>query len=140
MSLRRKILIIFLPFNICLLLASLVYGAYTGYYMELGRTAFDCYFFKHTGFLCPGCGGSRSLVYLLRFDFLKSLKFYPPLIPTLLIILYLDFSALLSFIKNDKTPLRKFKPNILIFIPVLIILNFFVRNVLLFFGIDLMAL
>ena len=140
MSLRRKILLIFLPLNILLIAAALIYGAYVGYYMDMGELAFDCFFYENTRLYCPGCGGSRSLVYLLRLDLLNSLKFYPPLIPTLLIIIYLDFSALLSFIKNSEGPLKKFNPNLLIIIPVLILLNFFVRNVLLFSGIDILSL
>ncbi len=140
MSLRRKILLIFLPLNILLLAAALIYGAYVEYYMDMGELAFDCFFYENTRIYCPGCGGSRSLVYLLRLDLLNSLKFYPPLIPTLLIIIYLDFSALLSFIKNSEGPLKKFNPNLLIIIPVLILLNFFVRNVLLFLGIDILSL
>lgn len=43
------------------------------------------YFF---GIECPGCGMQRSILELLRGNFVESIKLYPPLIPiTLLLVL-----------------------------------------------------
>ncbi len=38
---------------------------------------FPCYIYETTGFLCPGCGGSRSVAALLRGEVLTSLINFP---------------------------------------------------------------
>ncbi|SKB45024.1 DUF2752 domain-containing protein [Daejeonella lutea] len=43
-----------------------------------------CVFKAITGADCPGCGFQRSLIYLIRGDFLSSFAIYPGLIPILL--------------------------------------------------------
>ena len=92
-----------------------------------------CQFYNTFGLYCPGCGGSRALNALLHFDLLKSFIFYPPIIVTSLIILYADIILSLSlFIKKEV----KINPKIFLIIPISIIVNFVLRYILLFFGID----
>ncbi len=136
-SLRAKILTVFVFSNLILISVSIVYSFMVLKAEKEGREVIEC-FFKHTLFLyCPGCGGSRSLLYLLKFDIIKSFLYYPALPVAALIILDLDIRAAIAFIKNDVNPIKKFKANILLVIPILIFINFFVRNILLLgFGID----
>lgn len=42
-----------------------------------------------TGMDCPGCGMQRSVLFLIRGDFLSSFYLYPALLPLLLTFLFL---------------------------------------------------
>lgn len=61
----------------------------------LEKHLLSCPFKTWTGIDCPGCGLQRSLVALLKGDFLASFKFYPATLPILglfiLTILHLKF-------------------------------------------------
>ena len=41
------------------------------------------------GIECPGCGMQRSIIELLRGNFLESIKLYPPLIPMIILLVLL---------------------------------------------------
>lgn len=133
---RRNILIFFGLSNIALLAASLIYGYITSYSISTGEEIIVCFFKESLHIYCPGCGGSRSLYYLLRLDIIKSFIYFPALIISLFIILELDVRAAVSFVKDDPSPIFKFNKNELLIIPIVIFLNFFIRNILLFSGID----
>lgn len=66
---------------------------------------FACPFKNLTGIDCPGCGFQRSVVALLKGDFLSSLKLYPATIPFLGLVIFLllhlkfDFKNGAFFIK-----------------------------------------
>ena len=49
---------------------------------------FQCTFVKYFGIECFGCGFQRSFLFLLKGDFLSSIKMYPALIPTLVVLVY----------------------------------------------------
>lgn len=137
---RKQILLLFLLPNLLLLVISLVYGHVTEEAMAAGEEAVSCVFKHNMHLYCPGCGGSRSLVYLLNLDLINSFVFYPALPVSLLFIIDIDLRALISFLKNDPRPLNSFNTKSLIIIPVVIILTFIVRNVaLVAFGIDLLG-
>lgn len=53
----------------------------------------DCIFHRITGYLCPGCGNTRSVAALLNFDIYASLKFNitPVILLSALILWYLEF-------------------------------------------------
>ncbi len=139
-SYRRKLLFIFLLFNVCLLAASLIYGHITKVAIDEGREAVECVFKRNMNLYCPGCGGSRSLVALLELDIIKSFIYYPALPLALVLIIDIDIRAVLSFIKDSSTPLDGFRLNSLISIPVVIFLNFIIKNLLLLFcGIDVLG-
>ena len=50
--------------------------------------------------------------------------------------MYFDFSVLLSILKRNLFYIERFPYKLLILIPAIILLNFAIRNTLLFFGID----
>lgn len=135
-KLRKKILLIFIPLNLAFLISGIAYGTYVGLCESIGEEAFSCFCRKNFNFYCPGCGGSRSLYYLINFRLFLSFLYFPALPVAVFLILLLDVFALISFIKNKEAILKKFNPNLLIIIPAVIILNFLIRNVLLYLGID----
>ena len=137
---RKKLLLFFIISNATLLIVSLLYAHVTAIAMESGVEAVRCVFKHNIKLYCPGCGGSRSLVYLLRFDLIRSFIYYPALPVTALLILDADIRAVISFVKNSPKAILGFRTGALISIPSIIILNFVVRNIFLVcFGIDMIG-
>ncbi|MDR1154714.1 MAG: DUF2752 domain-containing protein [Bacteroidales bacterium] len=48
-----------------------------------------CFYKSALGVDCPGCGMQRAFIALLRGDFVESLKLYPALIPTIVMLVFL---------------------------------------------------
>ena len=137
---RRRALIIFLAANLTLVAVSVIYAVHVAHSLDAGVDAVTCRFKETFGIYCPGCGGSRGLYYLLTLDFSSSVTAYPPLLPTVLILAYVDAVVLISIIKNDPTRLGAIRTYVILAIPVMIILWFFIRNILLLgFGIDILG-
>ena len=141
MSLFRKRLLLFLLIsNAALLTVSLIYAHITVLSMESGIETVSCIFKHNMKLYCPGCGGSRSLVYFLRLDILRSFIYYPALPVCALLVLDADVRAIISLIKDSPGAILGFKINALIIIPIIIILNFIIKNILLVcFGIDILG-
>lgn len=54
----------------------------------------SCPFLKVTGLYCPGCGSTRASHFLLKGEFLKSLRYHPfilPLLPMMGLLFYRFF-------------------------------------------------
>lgn len=138
-NLRKKIIFqFFLPLFL-LIVISVIYKILTDSALSKGEELIKCPFKYSFHMYCPGCGGSRSLSALLSFDVVRSFILFPALPLTVIILADLFLRALISFIKNDERYIKNFKINLLIIIPAVIILNFFVRNILLLYGIDLIG-
>lgn len=89
----------------------------------------DCRVFSHFHMYCPGCGGTRALIALARFDIIRSLQ-YNPFILVLIIYNLIFFYQLFTkkqIVKNSTA-----------FIIIgLWILYSIIRNIfLVYFGID----
>ena len=137
---RKRFLLFLLISNAALLTVSLIYAHITSLSMESGIEAVSCIFKHNMKLYCPGCGGSRSLVYLLRFDILRSFIYYPALPVCALLVLDADVRAIISLIKDSPGAILGFRINALIIIPIIIILNFIIKNILLVcFGIDILG-
>ncbi len=128
----------FIFYNLLLLFVTLSFLTLYFISLKFDLHLLDCALYRELGVFCPGCGGTRSLVFLLRLDFLNSFIAYPPLIISLLLILTCDFLCVFSIIKRDMKYIRLFRVEYFLIIPALIILNFLIRNSLLFSGIDYM--
>ncbi len=136
-KLRKRILTVLVLANLAVLLISV---AYTLLFMAgEGKgepSPFACKFKELTHLYCPGCGGSRSVYYLLKLDFINSFIHCPAVLVTALILAVLDVRAAMAFVKNDIEPIKSFKSVYFLIIPTVLLLNFLVRNILLFCGVD----
>ena len=65
------------------------------FFEKLLRVLPPCLIHKYTGYYCPGCGATRSLLFLLTGHPLRSLFYYPaiPLATLLFIWLLVSFVA-----------------------------------------------
>ena len=64
-----------------------------------------CFYKETLGFECPGCGMQRSLIELLKGDFLQSLKLYPGLVPMLIMFFFFILHVYFNF-KNGANILK----------------------------------
>ena len=125
----RKNLYILIFLNFSLLLFGIFY---TAFFFEKGDAGeFSCAFKSYFGLYCPGCGGSRSLYHFLRFEFFKSFIYYPPIIIGALVILDYDARLIITLIKKSCALTDRFKYYTFILIPISIVINFILRNLLL---------
>ncbi|NMB30563.1 MAG: DUF2752 domain-containing protein [Clostridiales bacterium] len=86
-----------------------------------------CRFHKLTGGLCPGCGNTRSVIALLNFNIIKSLKYNitPILLGTIILILYIELGTYLFGRHRAILP----RSNLMLaLIIVLMLLYYVVRN------------
>lgn len=99
-----------------------------------------CLFQLVTGLYCPGCGGTRAAVYLLRGQVITSLVYHPLVLYTALVVMAETISALAAK-KTGKTAYYLGHETLFIYIGAgIILVNWIVKNVLLVgFGIDLLA-
>lgn len=125
--------LLFLVLNFSVLSVSLVYN-----FLFTKGLVGKCVFLSTFGFYCPGCGGSRSLNALLNFNLWKSFIYYPPILITSLILLYVDARLIFSILKKDENTV-KFNYRLFLIIPIAVILQFIIKNLLLFFGIDVLG-
>lgn len=54
------------------------------------------------GIECPGCGMQRSIIELLRGNFVESIKLYPPLIPMIILLILLVINLKVNSIALQK--------------------------------------
>ncbi len=137
---RRKIILIFTLLNSLLLLFTLsFYFVFNpNDVIENGKN-YTCIFQKLFNIYCPGCGGTRSLGYLFSFDLKESFIYYPPIFVGIFLILWVEILLLISFKKSSFEPIKKHKYFEFLLIPISIILTFLVRNILLYYGIDVIG-
>ena len=121
-------------YNFLLLLVTLAYAV--AFLLLRDTGIFNCAFLSRFGFYCPGCGGSRSLIALLSFDFLSSFIYYPPLVLSLGLILFADITAVLSVVTKNMKFAKFFRREYFMFVPAVIFLSYAVRLILLLFGVD----
>ena len=139
MNPRKKLFLLYILPLLLLITVSVAYFLFTEHSLSLEEPLLTCRFKEKFHLYCPGCGGSRALVALLKFDLISSFVLYPPLLITVIILSFLYIRVFLSFIKNDEKYVNGFHFGSLIIIPAVILLHFVLRNVLLLFGIDLIG-
>ena len=126
----RKNLYILIFLNLSLFLFALFYTLYFNFIRDEGE-GFKCAFQNLFMLYCPGCGGTRSLSALLELDFLNSFILYPPILISSFVIIEYDTRLFLSLIFKNKRFTDSYKFYTFLIIPVSIILNFLIRNILL---------
>ena len=134
----KKNLLILIILNSSLLAFAI---AYTLYFTLTEGTdiGIGCVIKDTFGFYCPGCGGSRSLRAFVTFDFLESFILYPAIPIAAVTVLSYDIRLLLTLIKKDIKYTESYKFYPFLSIPAAIILSFILKNVLLYFGIDIIG-
>ena len=132
----KKQWIIFLSVNLGLLLTLLLFPLYEKFIMPLPSN--QCISVPMLHLYCPACGGTRAFQSLLQFDLLSSLK-YNPIVP----VGAVGFAAyevymLVFLIKRAERKVFFNRP-VFIVTMALWVIYFIIRNLLLFFGVDVVG-
>ena len=134
---RRNMIIGFLLFNFGALLFSFLY-LYFDY--RLGGALSDCHIRHSLRIYCPGCGATRAVKSLLRFDVLAALKYNFAVVYMVFAVAYYEIRMIKAIVKKDFGIFLKSSKFPLIILAILFIAGFFIKNILLvFFGIDLIG-
>lgn len=133
---KKKQWAVFLLVNLGLLLLLLIFPLYEKLIMPLSFN--QCASVPLFHLYCPGCGGTRAFQSLISFDLLSAFR-YNPIVPigAVWFICYEIYMVVCLI----KVPSRKifFSRPLFIAVMVLWCLYFIIRNVLLFFGVDIIG-
>lgn len=92
-----------------------------------------CMFHSITGLYCPGCGGTRAFQALFSGHVLKAFYYHPAGMYGIFLYVIYFVSQAIARISKGKVKGISFRPVYLYIMLGLILLNFIVRNVLLYF-------
>ena len=97
-------------------------------FVSLTNVGIPCVFRLITGLQCPGCGVSRMLMALLRFDFVSAFHYNPAVLLTAPIILFCILRSDVEYIQTGNRPQKQYR---FVWITVLVILLGFgiIRNI-----------
>ena len=108
---------------------------------EIGKLPkFPCTFLYGTHMYCPGCGGTRALMALLKGHIIKSLVYNPAVVLGVGLLLYYEVTVLMTIMsRKKKVYYTKSIVPVIIYISI-VLLFAIVRDVLLVgFGIDMLV-
>ena len=93
----------------------------------LEKHMMPCMYKKYLGIECPGCGFQRAFILLLKGEFAESFAMYPPLIPILLLLIFMGVQLIFQF-KNGGVWLKYW----FIFTVSLIVIHYIYKQILFF--------
>ena len=102
-----------------------------------------CLMHAITGWYCPGCGGTRSVMFLLTGHPMMSFIYHPLVLYTAIVIAYMLLRHLFDMIrtKSFRTQKKYFRASMLWVALLITIINFLVKNIaLVIFHIDLLTI
>lgn len=76
---KRKYLILTAVLLLCAVLLKVTWNFWVGFLPE-------CYFYKMTGYYCPGCGGTRAVHSLLNLKLWTAFKYNPGVVSLFLVL------------------------------------------------------
>ena len=130
-SFEKKIYILGL---ICIPFGLLFIYYFNDIFKWMASIDFKCAIKEITGWYCPGCGGTRSINYLLHGHFLTSFIYHPFVIIALAMYSIFMISHTISLFKKDYDgiQIKVWHANLLLFV---VLFNFILKNILFYFGI-----
>lgn len=133
---RKQQWLIFGIINGVLLFVLLVFPFYWDYIMELPFN--KCSMLEYLHLYCPACGGTRAFHAMLRLDILSALK-YNPIVPLGVALFIIYEIGMLKYLILKKERHIFVKPWMIYAILIFWAVYFIIRNILLFYGIDLVG-
>lgn len=106
---------------------SLIYSSVKLYKQYIYSIEFPCMFNLFTGYFCPGCGNTRSIIALVNGHIILSLRYNPFIILTLafLVLLYIELFTSTFYVHKKTIP----RSNKFLFVTLgIMIIYYFIRN------------
>ena len=122
-SILFKICVVILP----IISIIFIYGAVNLYKHYIYSIKFPCLFNLLTGYFCPGCGNTRSILALFNGNIFLSLRYNPFIILlfVFLILLYIELFTSTFFVHKKIIP----RSNKFLFVTLgIMIIYYFIRN------------
>lgn len=95
---------------------------------ELTGEGLPCFFYRITGFYCPGCGNGRLFIALLQLDFYQAFRYNPLTFVVLPFLLMLFLKYQIAYIRSKNLSFSKIERLLMIFFLVALILFGIMRN------------
>ena len=95
-----------------------------------------CIFHLVTGYYCPGCGGTRSVIALLHGHFIRSFIYHPIVLYVAGAVIYLLYQKIKP--GHPQKDMSRSIVKICIAALIIIAANFIFKNLMLYNGIDLL--
>lgn len=110
--------------------------------LSLDRFLLPCMLYTLTGVYCPGCGGTRAVLYLLQGHPLKTLIYHPLVFYTAVFGGWFMLSQTIDRLSGHRLPIgMKYHDNYLWAAIIIVAVNFILKNFFLFvLHIDLLAI
>lgn len=122
-SILFKIFVIIMP----IISIALIYSAVKLYTQYIYSIEFPCMFNLFTGYFCPGCGNTRSIIALVNGHIILSLRYNPFIILlfVFLILLYIELFTSTFYVHKKIIP----RSNKFLFVTLgIMIIYYFIRN------------
>ncbi len=84
----------------------------------------ECFYHKHFGIECPGCGMQRSIIAFLKGEFVDSFLLYPALLPTIFTIVFVLLHIIFKFKNGARIIIISF-----IFTVAIILINYIIKAI-----------
>lgn len=127
---------IFAAVNGFLLFVLLFFPIYWKYLMRLPFN--ECGMVELLHLYCPACGGTRAFRAILELDFLSAFK-YNPIVPIGVVLLIIYEVGMIKHLIQKKDRDLYVKPWMVYTILIIWAIYFVLRNILLFYGIDIVG-
>ncbi len=92
----------------------------------------ECYYRLFLRLYCPGCGGTRAIGALVRFDISEAFTYCPALFVVIAAVIWMDFWIFLSLITRREKLLRLSTPHILWGVLAVVVIIAVIRNILVY--------
>ena len=80
-------------------------------FIQKTKFYFPCLFQKLTNFYCPGCGITRMILSILKFDFYQAFRYNP-----LVFLLFITFFPLKLLLRNVSKKSKEYASYLLLFV------------------------
>ena len=122
--------------GVIILIVYQLFSRWTNFHIT--KYEYPCIFHWLTGYYCPGCGGTRAVIYLFHMQFIKSFQYHPIVIVTFAIGSCFLISQFMNKITKGKIKTFHFRISFLWIALGITLINFFIKNAFLYFGMDLL--
>ena len=89
---------------------------------------YPCTLYTLVGYYCPGCGGTRSVLFLMQGDFLKSFLYHPAVPYTAVLLGVYMLSHTLHILTKGKVKAMLFRPVYFYILIAIILMQCIVKN------------